>query len=320
MIDLIQHTTSRLPHFSKGEVDIEPLEKGGSDRKFYRMQIGDRSLILVHYGEGREENRHYVEIAHFLNSTGVHVPEIYFHDENERLIWMQDLGDGDLWAQRDQPWEIRRGLYRDVLDEVLVLHTKAFEALPDSGVTLQAEFNAPLYLWEQDYFFDNCMDRHFGMHDGIDRTPLNEIATRLALQPRVLVHRDFQSQNILIHEEIPYFIDFQGLRPGLAQYDLASLLFDPYVKISAPERSELLEYYINRSIDEGINLPHDFNEIFLQCAMQRLMQALGAYGFLGHVKKRPQFLLHIPAALASLKEVASVIPEAQSLSLLLENL
>ena len=320
MLDLIQHTTSRLPHFSKGPIEIEPLEKGGSDRKFYRIKMGESSVILVHYGQGREENRHYVEIAHFLKATGVHVPEIYFHDESERLIWMQDLGDCDLWAHRNQPWAIRRELYRAVLDEALVLHGKALAALPGSGVTLQAEFNAPLYLWEQDYFFENCIGRHFGLATSIDRTPLNQIAERLAGLPRVLVHRDFQSQNILVHEDAPYFIDFQGLRPGLAQYDLASLLFDPYVKISAPERNELVEYYITRCIDEGISLPQSFTEIFLLCSMQRLMQALGAYGFLGHVKQRPDFLGHIPAALASLKEVTAAIPEARALAELLENL
>jgi aminoglycoside/choline kinase family phosphotransferase len=136
----------------------------------------------------------------------------------------------------------------------------------------------------------------------------------------VLVHRDFQSQNILIHDETPFFIDFQGLRPGLAQYDLASLLFDPYVRIITPKRNELLEYYITRCIDSGLSLPSNFTEIYLLCAMQRLMQALGAYGFLGHVKQRTHFLQHIPAALASLKEVAAVIPEVHSLAEIIDKL
>ena len=62
------------------------------------------------------------------------------------------------------------------------------------------------------------------------------IAQRLAAWPRVLVHRDFQSQNILIHDGQAHLIDFQGLRPGLAHYDLASLLYDPYVRLSPAER------------------------------------------------------------------------------------
>ena len=61
--------------------------------------------------------------------------------------------------------------------------------------------------------------------------------------PRVLVHRDFQSQNIIIRNSYAYLIDFQGMRPGLAEYDLASLLYDPYVDLPEVERSELAGYY-----------------------------------------------------------------------------
>ena len=61
--------------------------------------------------------------------------------------------------------------------------------------------------------------------------------------PRVLVHRDFQSQNIIVRNGQAHLIDFQGMRPGLAEYDLASLLYDPYVTLSADERTQLLEYY-----------------------------------------------------------------------------
>ncbi len=103
--------------------------------------------------------------------------------------------------------------------------------------------------------------------------------------PRVLVHRDFQSQNIIIRDGQAYLIDFQGMRPGLAEYDLASLLYDPYVQLSAAERKELLEFY---RTEAGVTDPA-FAEKFQLCAMQRLMQALGAYGFLGLVQREPRF-------------------------------
>ena len=69
---------------------------------------------------------------------------------------------------------------------------------------------------------------------------LGRIAEELAQRPRVFVHRDFQSQNIIIRNAQAHLIDFQGMRPGLAEYDLASLLFDPYVDLSPAEREELL--------------------------------------------------------------------------------
>jgi aminoglycoside/choline kinase family phosphotransferase len=171
---------------------------------------------------------------------------------------------------------------------------------------LPAEFNAALYLWEQNYFFENCLGRHFGVDKGkIDNVAalpaLQEIAENLAKRSRVLVHRDFQSQNILVRHSQAYLIDFQGMRPGLAQYDLASVLYDPYVDLTVAERDELLEHYCDGKPDD------DFSETLRFCAMQRLMQALGAYGFLGLVKGHQHFLQHIPKAVSSLREVVAKI-------------
>jgi aminoglycoside/choline kinase family phosphotransferase len=98
------------------------------------------------------------------------------------------------------------------------------------------------------------------------------------------------------------------MRPGLPQYDLASLLYDPYVRLPEGERTALLDHYLEGLADFGQAPAADFAAIYDLCAMQRLMQALGAYGFLGHVKERPHFLEHIPAALSSLREVLARIP------------
>lgn len=324
--DLIDQTVSRFPRFARQKICVRPLEKGGSDRSFYRVAVGeDASLILAKYGNQREENRHYVEIACFLTQLGVRVPEIYFHDEREGLIWMEDLGDADLWSYRDQPWEVRAPLYRDALDQVLTLHRSAHLAHNGDSPQLQAEFNAELYQWEQGYFLENCLQRCF--HVSSDRFKddaasdrLREIASHLASLPRCLVHRDFQSQNIVIKEGRACFIDFQGMRPGLAQYDLASLLYDPYVTLAAAERAELLAHYLDGVRNAGLEVRPDFAEVFDLCAMQRLMQALGAYGFLGLVKKREHFLAHIPAAITNLREAVGRIAGLEPLQTLLAEL
>jgi aminoglycoside/choline kinase family phosphotransferase len=311
---LIEKTVTRFPRFARQEIIVHPLEKGGSDRKFYRIAVSDQhSLILAKYGRQREENRHYVAIARFLQGVGVRVPEIYFHDDEEGLIWMEDLGDRDLWSYRNEPWAQRRGLYQNALDQVLILHTRAHVATPVESPKLQVEFNAELYRWEQNYFLENCLIRHFGIdaddvEENCDRARLAEIADQLASLPRCFVHRDFQSQNIVIKDDVACFIDFQGMRPGLAQYDLASLLYDPYVRLPKVERDQLLAYYLESLADLGQEPSADFAAIYDLCAMQRLMQALGAYGFLGHVKDRPHFLEHIPAALTALREVLTRIP------------
>lgn len=323
---LIERTLKRFPHCDRALLQIQPLEKGGSDRKYYRVTMGQgNTLILVKYGGQREENRHYVSIARFLETSEIKVPRIYYHDETDGLIWMEDLGEVDLWEYRGEPWHQLATLYRRTLDQAVQLHTRAHHA-PEAGtLKLEKEFNSELYLWEQNYFFDNCIERYFrvdpqvvALHRGCEQ--LRWIAVELAARPRVLVHRDFQSQNIMIRNGSAYLIDFQGLRPGLPQYDVASLLYDPYVALTAAQRTELFDYYLAQSIAAGVEIAPDYRRIYDLCAMQRLMQALGAYGFLGLVKERMQFLDHIQPALASLREVVSRISGLHSLGVLLDNL
>ena len=185
------------------------------------------------------------------------------------------------------------------------------------------EFDAALYRWEQSYFFENCLGRFFGIEpeelSGLAALPsLGRIAEELAQRPRVLVHRDFQSQNIIIRNGQAHLIDFQGMRPGLAEYDLASLLFDPYVTLLARRMRGAAGRLRNKACGAGRPVAPDWRSIFRHCGIQRLMQALGAYGFLGLVKGNKAFLDHVPAALASLRGLVAEIPELEKLSVVLE--
>jgi aminoglycoside/choline kinase family phosphotransferase len=317
---LLRQTRRHFPRFNVDEIKITPIEKGGSDRKFYRVRCSsEQSLILVKYNLEREENRHYVEIAQFLETHDIRAPRIYYHDTDEGLIWLEDLGERDLFGYRVEPWLVRRAFYESALDEARKLHQLPESVCIEMHQHLPAEFNAALYLWEQNYFFENCLGRYFKIEqtriEKLAALPaLNDIAEKLAGRPRVLVHRDFQSQNILLRNGQAYLIDFQGMRPGLAQYDLASLLYDPYVELTHAERDELLEHYCNEKPSP------DFLETLRLCVMQRLMQALGAYGFLGLVKEYKDFLQHIPTAVQSLREVVDKIDGLESLEKFLAGL
>src|SRR5438128_5585320 len=159
---LLRQTRRHFPRFNIDEINIARIEKGGSDRKFYRVRCSsEQSLILVKYNLEREENRHYVEIAQFLETHGIHAPRIYYHDADEGLIWLEDLGERDLFAYRDEPWLVRRAFYESALDEVAKLHRLPESVCVEMREHLPAEFNAALYLWEQNYFFENCLDRYF---------------------------------------------------------------------------------------------------------------------------------------------------------------
>src|SRR5262249_8080248 len=302
------------------QIKIRAIEKGGSDRKFYRIHCSaDQPLILVKYNLEREENRHYVEIARFLDAHGIRVPRIYFHDPAEGLIWIEDLGERDLYSYQHENWLVRRAFYESALDQIVKLHSLAESVCVEMKEHLPAEFNAALYRWEQKYFFDNCLGRYFKVSESKRKElaalpSLRDIAKHLATFRRVLVHRDFQSQNIIIQNGQANLIDFQGMRPGLAEYDLASLLYDPYVDLAEAERTELIAYYRCRQLENGNAIDGDFDLKLRLCAMQRLMQALGAYGFLGLVKGHKHFLHHIPNALGSLRAVVATVENLHPLA------
>jgi N-acetylmuramate 1-kinase len=321
---LLRQTRIHFPRFEEAKVKITPIEKGGSDRKFYRVRCSpDQTIILVKYGFEREENRHYVRIAEFLAEHRIRAPRIYFHDATEGLIWLEDLGENDLWSYRDESWLVRRAFYESALDEIVKLH-----CLPEATgraieKNLPVAFDAALYRWEQNYFFKNCLAGHFGIGEEkvseLTALPaLEEIAERLGNLPRVMVHRDFQSQNIIIRDAKAHLIDFQGMRPGLAEYDLASLLFDPYVSFSRAECEELLTDYEEKRAAACHPVSPQFREIFRLCSIQRLMQALGFYGFAALVKGNKTFLEYIPPAMTSLRGLVGELDDLKELHAVLD--
>jgi aminoglycoside/choline kinase family phosphotransferase len=117
-----------------------------------------------------------------------------------------------------------------------------------------------------------------------------------------------------------HLIDFQGMRPGLAEYDLASLLFDPYVNFSSSEREELLATYEEKREAALLPVSPQFREIFRLCGIQRLMQAIGFYGFAGLVKGNKAFLQYIPPAMTSLRSLVRELDGLKSLSAVLDAL
>ena len=102
---LLRQTRLHFPRFEEAQVKISPIEKGGSDRKFYRIQFStEQTIVLVKYSREQAENQRYVEIAEFLAAHEVRAPKIHFHDPEEGLIWIEDLGERDLWSYREESW------------------------------------------------------------------------------------------------------------------------------------------------------------------------------------------------------------------------
>jgi aminoglycoside/choline kinase family phosphotransferase len=301
MIDFARETLGLSESVSIG---LSPLKGRGSDRTFYRLKWNPKdSAILVHYDPKRTENTYYADIAAFLHDIEVPAPRMVRHDPANCLIIMEDLGDTDLWSLRETLWRSRRHLYQKTLTVVHKLHSFPERDFPSARVRLMDGFGPDLYRWERDYFRDHFVRDVCGIElepffAGELETELSSLAEQLSETTRCLVHRDLQSQNVMIREAVPFLIDFQGMRFGSLFYDLGSLLCDPYADIPDNERDELLSFYYGLTkwdLDWAA-----FRKAFWEASAQRLMQALGAYGFLGLKKGLKAFLDPIPAGLHNL--------------------
>jgi len=306
---LIQFAAEALGAAGISAVELTPLTARGSDRSFFRVRSrGSQSYILIQYDPARTENSYYAAITDFLSGIGIPVPRLIRHDEKGHLMLMEDLGTDDLWSFRKEPWEVRRDLYRKTLAVAARLHSFPKKEFPLDRVRLMEEFSPRLYQWERDYFKENFVQLACGIEPDREfaaklETELSALAERLLATKRCLVHRDFQSQNVMIRDGEPYLIDYQGMRFGSAFYDLGSLLSDPYVSLSGAEIGELLEFYYELSNQEIGRAA--FRDLFWDASAERLMQALGAYGFLGIRRGLSHFSAHIPAGIMSLRRALS---------------
>jgi len=283
-------------HLNAKDFELEPIKKGGSDRSFSRVSLPDKtSFIFMHYGDEVAENAHWIGINKFMASLDIFVPLIIAQDVLQHFMLIEDLGDVDLWSQRFLPWNERRDYYFQSLTQIHRLHSFDLKSIP-ADLQLSESYGPRLYKWEHEYFLENLVGEvckiKLSSSDAANlMKELDTLAARLQKIEPCLIHRDFQSQNIMIKNGKPVLIDFQGMRRGCLFYDLGSLICDPYVTFDDEERNELINFYY-----ELMNPAYSRDEFvhnFWMGSVQRLLQALGAYGFLGLKRNKPAFLGHI---------------------------
>jgi N-acetylmuramate 1-kinase len=282
-------------------ITLVPIRRGASGRTIVRVKSPLREpFIGIHWTEEREDNEQFIPVARFLKQARLRVPEILHERARYRVALVEDLGDTDLHSLRERPFDERLPLYQSAFRQI----DRLFYAKAPKEMHLMPPFDAALYRWEQEYFFEHLVEGHLGMDaTALRKNPVfSEMAERLGSGARHLVHRDFQSQNLMVRGEDVWLIDFQGLRRGRQEYDLASLIFDPYMNHSAEEREKLLEAW------EEIADERPETTLFHQCAAQRLMQAMGAYGNIVKNRGDEWYRQHIAPAARLLEAVTSGTP------------
>ena len=279
---------------------VEVLPPRGSNREFFRAAVGNKSAILIRWSPERADNRFYARHTRFLEALGVPVPRLYLDAPRDRFLAIEDLGPATLEARlpRLRPAEIRK-IYRRLLDVALRLHGAGLPAARRARLPLMRGFDAKLYAWEHNYFIDHVLRARLRLPEkqiAAVAAELQTVAAALAASPQGLIHRDFQSSNVLFRGADPVLIDYQGMRRGPVAYDLASLLCDPYADLPAALQQTLLRHYAARH-PQGAAVA----AAFPAAAIQRLGQALGAYAVLSQKPGMAHFARHIPAAARQLR-------------------
>ena len=198
-----------------------------------------------------------------------------------------------------------------LLDSLFQLQKSSFEEESVHGdVQLKKalenrSFELPDIRWETEYFSDEFLVDYIGVKKSLieELNPyFDELALNVSKHSRGFMHRDFQSQNLMLKDNKLWQIDFQGARMGSIYYDLASVLWDPYVELSLVE----VEFYFGYYCDKMGWEKESVWPLFLQASLQRLMQALGAYAFLSVKKNKLDFKNWIAPGLRQLRQVLEI--------------
>jgi aminoglycoside/choline kinase family phosphotransferase/dTDP-glucose pyrophosphorylase len=305
-----------LTKISPGLVDPplmwSKLKGDGSDRIWRRASSNTSSVILVEHGRppnhGTCEADSFVAIGRHLFKKGIPVPEIYDYDRSLGLVVLEDLGDLHLQTAIRRTKDPAGVLdhYGKVIDILVSMAVDGAEGFGPSFTYQTPFYDSHVILEKEAKYFCRAFLQEF-INDHTDFETLKEdfdVLAKSALKSKHIgfLHRDFQSRNILLSRGRCYVIDFQGGRLGPLQYDLASLLIDPYVALPRNLQEVLLKDYMEKLSRRMPVDPSDFGHAYRYCAINRNLQILGAFAFLGKTKGKKAFLDYIPIAVQSLKD------------------
>lgn len=305
-------------------MEYQSLHANGSNRLYWRMHGLTGQQCIAAYNEDVRENEAFFYYCRALRDRGIHVPELYSVSDDHKYYLQQDLGDVTLFSHLSDHRKAGGGfdagmltLYKQVLADLAQMQV-AGRDMDFTHAYPRSDFDRQSIQWDLNYF------KYYFLkltHTPFDEELLERDFSRLTdylleADCGFFLYRDFQARNIMLYENTPYYIDFQGGRRGAAQYDVASLLYSARSEIPEVIRQELLEYYIqclaNRyPIDTKV-----FRQQFHAYVRIRIMQTLGAYGFRGLLEKKEQFISSIPLALHNLR----IVTENQPLPIALPHL
>jgi len=299
--------------FNQQVEQMNLLEASGSNRKYYRMQAGNISVIGT-YNEDYKENSAFLSFSKYFLSKGIAVPSIFAENLEKNIYILNDLGNETLYGYLCRlrndcgcfPEEIIP-IYKKTLDDLLKIQLLGCNEFDYSFCYPRHSFDKQSISWDLNYFkyyFLKLANISFD-EDLLEKDFKTFIYFLLEADNQFFLYRDFQSRNIMLYENKLYYIDYQGGRKGALQYDVASLLYDAKADIPQNVREELLDYYIEKLQIKLSEHAASFKKYYHGFVLIRIMQAMGSYGFRGFYERKTHFLQSIPYALKNLEYLLS---------------
>ncbi|MCD4773656.1 MAG: phosphotransferase [Bacteroidales bacterium] len=298
---------------------IHLLPSSGSNRKYFRIKSSKYKALGV-FNNNLKENKAFIEFSKHFKKHFLNVPEIYYEDLENNIYLIEDFGDIDLFSliKKDKnkySTEIIN-IFKKILTELIKFQLTAGKDINYNLCYPRKSFDKQSMLWDLNYFkyyFLKFADISLDEQE-LENDFHSFINILLKADNDYFMYRDFQSRNILICENSPCFIDYQGGRKGALQYDVASLLFQVRAEMPNNIRENLLDYYIEQ-LKNSIDVDEkEFKKYYYAFVYLRLMQVMGAYGFRGLYEKKAHFVQSIPFAIKNLKWMLKNHPLPEGLS------
>lgn len=298
---------------------LESASSDASFRSYWRATQAGQSWIVMDSPPEREDPRPWLAIGERLAAAGLHVPKVAARDLEQGFLLIEDLGSRLYLDVLDDTNADR--LYGDAMDALLAMQTRV------DARDLPA-FDHPVLVAGLEVMPQWFLERHLGHTPSCGAWDVLEAAfdviIRNALaQPRVFVHRDYHSRNLLVTDaNNPGIVDFQGALHGPLTYDLASLLRDAYIAWPRERVEGWVEAYRQRllhagMLDAGVDTTH-FQRWFDLTGLHRHVRVLGQFYRLWYRDGKPGYLKDVPQVYRYVVEVASSYPELRDFAALLQ--
>jgi len=290
------------------EFSWEIVPGDGSKRIFYRLSNNQGSFIVMANPpiekNVEKENSSYLNIGKHLFSKGIPVACIYRYDRDNGWFIMEDLGNTSL-QEIALNSNNRIDIYKGVIELLIQIQLEGKEGFnPEWCYHTKRYDRFIMERFESDYFLTYFLKGLHGLNQDLDKlkSSFKHLSYNASLADNnFFLHRDFQSRNLIIKDNKIGIIDWQGGRFGPLQYDLASLLIDPYVGLKKEETTLLYDYYITLLEKCLPNISGSFSRHYPYIAIQRNLQILGAFSYLSKVQGKNGFFVYISPALHSLE-------------------